>query len=378
MPIKLMVVDDEPDLEQLVKQRFRKQIREKELAFVFASNGLKALQCYAENPDVEVILTDINMPEMDGLSLLGKLSEQSPILKTIVVSAYGDMENIRTAMHRGAFDFITKPINFADLETTLYRAIRYVGWLRDVIRTENELKIARELQISLLPTAAPKISGFDLFGLCNPAQEVGGDYFDFFMLNETKVGIAIADVSGKGIPAAFYMTLLKGVLQSHANPFTSPKEALARVNRLIYANIKRGSFISAIYGILDTEKRELVYARAGHLEPLVFFADEKPFRDESKGMALGLNDGKAFSETLSESKIELQKDDIVILHTDGFNEAKNHQGDEFGLEQLKKLAYKHSLKPSAKEIAIEIEKDVLAFIGNQKQHDDMTLVALKA
>jgi sigma-B regulation protein RsbU (phosphoserine phosphatase) len=318
------------------------------------------------------------MPEMDGLSLLGKLSEQNPILKTIIISAYGDMENIRTAMHRGAFDFITKPINFADLETTLYRAIRYAAWLRDVIRTENELKIARELQISLLPTASPNLVGFDLFGLCNPAQEVGGDYFDFFNLNETKIGIAIADVSGKGIPAAFYMTLLKGVLQSHANPFTSPKEALARVNRLIYPNIKRGSFISAIYAVLDTEKRELNYARAGHLEPMVFFADEKPFRDTSKGIALGLNDGKPFSETLSESKIILEKDDMVLFYTDGFNEAKNQRGEELGINRLKELAYKHSLKPSAKEIALEIQKEVSVFIGNQKQHDDMTLVALKA
>src|SRR5260221_2336202 len=124
MPIKMMVVDDEPDLESLIRQRFRKQIRENEFEFVFAQNGVQALQRLSEHPDTSIILSDINMPEMDGLTLLLKLGEMNnPALKAVIVSAYGDMENIRTAMNRGAFDFVTKPIDFTDLEVTINKTL---------------------------------------------------------------------------------------------------------------------------------------------------------------------------------------------------------------------------------------------------------------
>ena len=117
MPPKILVVDDEPDLEVLIRQRFRKQIRENELTFEFAQNGVHALQKLDEHKDITVILSDINMPEMDGLTLLERVGERNnPAIKSVIISAYGDMENIRTAMNRGAFDFLTKPIDFADLE----------------------------------------------------------------------------------------------------------------------------------------------------------------------------------------------------------------------------------------------------------------------
>ena len=116
---KILVVDDEVDLEMLIKQKFRQKIRDRKYEFVFAINGKDALEKLDEHHDVEVLLCDINMPEMDGLTLLLKLKEKSPLIKSVIVSAYGDMENIRTAMNRGAFDFITKPVNFTDLELTV-------------------------------------------------------------------------------------------------------------------------------------------------------------------------------------------------------------------------------------------------------------------
>ncbi|MCH2488530.1 MAG: response regulator [Flavobacteriales bacterium] len=122
---KILVVDDETDLETLIKQKFRKQIREKKYEFLFAINGVDALEKIDAEPEVDIVLSDINMPEMDGLTLLSKLSEYKPLLKSVIVSAYGDMENIRTAMNRGAFDFITKPINFEDLIITIEKTIKY-------------------------------------------------------------------------------------------------------------------------------------------------------------------------------------------------------------------------------------------------------------
>ena len=140
---KILVVDDETDLEVLIKQKFRKQIREKKYEFVFAVNGVDALKKMEENPDVDVVFSDINMPEMDGLTLLTKLNEISPLTKAVIVSAYGDMDNIRTAMNRGAFDFVCKPVNFDDLEVTLNKTIQHVKQLKDTLQAIKENNILR-------------------------------------------------------------------------------------------------------------------------------------------------------------------------------------------------------------------------------------------
>ena len=140
---KILVVDDEADLEVLIKQKFRQKIREQKYEFVFAINGKVALEQLALHPDMDIVLSDINMPEMDGLTLLARLNDQNNLLKSVIVSAYGDMENIRAAMNLGAFDFITKPINFEDLELTMEKTIRQVHQMRDTIKAIKENNILR-------------------------------------------------------------------------------------------------------------------------------------------------------------------------------------------------------------------------------------------
>lgn len=140
---KILVADDEVDLEMLIKQRFRRQIREQKYEFVFALNGNEALSRLQENPDIAIVLSDINMPELDGLSLLTKLTSANPLVKTVMVSAYGDMENIRTAMNRGAFDFVCKPVNFEDLELTIEKTLSHVMQLRETFQAIKENNILR-------------------------------------------------------------------------------------------------------------------------------------------------------------------------------------------------------------------------------------------
>ena len=140
---KILVVDDESDLELLIKQKFRKKIREKVFDFVFAQNGFDALKKLAEQPDIDVVLSDINMPEMDGLTLLTKLPEANPILKAVMVSAYSDMDNIRTAMNRGAFDFVVKPVNFEDLDITIEKTLLHVIELKKTLQAIKENNILR-------------------------------------------------------------------------------------------------------------------------------------------------------------------------------------------------------------------------------------------
>jgi class 3 adenylate cyclase len=140
---KILVADDEPDLETLIRQKFRQKIRERKYEFVFAANGHDAIKKIQEHPDVEIILSDINMPEMDGLTLLTRLNELSPLSKTVMVSAYGDMDNIRIAMNRGAFDFVTKPVNFEDLEVTIEKTIRQVALMRETVMAIKENNILK-------------------------------------------------------------------------------------------------------------------------------------------------------------------------------------------------------------------------------------------
>ncbi|MEP7374774.1 MAG: adenylate/guanylate cyclase domain-containing protein [Chitinophagaceae bacterium] len=140
---KILVADDETDLEMLIKQKFRQKIREQQYEFIFAINGNDALDKIVQHPDIDIVLSDINMPEMDGLTLLSRLGESSPLIKAVIVSAYGDMENIRTAMNRGAFDFITKPINFEDLSVTMEKTIKHVIQLRETLKAIKENNILK-------------------------------------------------------------------------------------------------------------------------------------------------------------------------------------------------------------------------------------------
>jgi adenylate cyclase len=140
---KILVADDETDLEMLIKQKFRQKIREQQYEFIFAINGNDALEKISQHPDVDMVLSDINMPEMDGLTLLSRLGESSPLIKSVIVSAYGDMENIRTAMNRGAFDFITKPINFEDLSLTIIKTINHVAQIRETLKAIKENNILK-------------------------------------------------------------------------------------------------------------------------------------------------------------------------------------------------------------------------------------------
>ncbi len=376
---KIIVVDDELHIESLIKQVFRKKIREGDYEFIFAANGIDALAKLDQYGDVDLALSDINMPEMDGLSLLEKLIERNPVLKVVMISAYGDMQNVRTAMNRGAFDFITKPIVPADLEATVEKTLRYVARLKSAIKLEQELSIARTVQLGLLPNSCMSNNDFEVSGFCEPAQSIGGDYYDIIQLSHAKFGIAVADASGKGVSAAIYMTLIKGLLHANATVEHSPKEVLIKINTLLHRIIKRGSFVSMIYAVMDTSTGEFSYARAGHLPPILVSEEDDvrqvPLR--AKGMALGLANSAAFAFTIDEASYTLKHGDALVLYTDGFIEARNPRGEEYGMERLQQAAFVHCLNSTATDMVRAIVNDVKAFAGNAPQHDDMAMVAIK-
>ena len=244
-------------------------------------------------------------------------------------------------------------------------------------RVRQELQIARNVQKSFLPTYIPKFSGVDLAGMCDPAMETGGDYFDIIKLDDTCAAIAIGDVSGKGIQAAFYMTFAKGVIHSLCTEVNSATELLSKANKLFNDNATRGTFISMIYGILDSEKREFRYVRAGHNPILMKKTDGTTKWLQPKGVAIGMIKSDIYARVVDEECVKLDDVDSLILYTDGITEAMNPKNEFYGEERLEKLVQQANAKTSndLKDIII---KDVTEFIDSAEQHDDMTLVVIKA
>ena len=255
---------------------------------------------------------------------------------------------------------------------------KHIRRISERVRMQKELEIARSVQLGLLPTRNPEIPGFDIAGVCLPAKEVGGDYFDYIVLSPQKLGIAIGDVSGKGVPAAIYMTLTKGILQSHADDTISPKTVLEKVNRLLYRNIEKNSFVSMFYAILDHKNLNLTFARAGHNPGILLSQNSRNTEFlNTDGIALGLEYGEVFEKTLKENTIKITSGDVLIFYTDGFTEAMNINQQEFGEERLVKLISRHR-NGSANQIIDVLLKELNQYIGDADQHDDMTIVVVKA
>jgi len=380
MSLSILVVDDELDMHSLVKQRFRKEIKRDAWTIEFKPNGNEAFNYLVDNNTVDVVLSDINMPGMDGLTLLKKISDLGKEYKTIVVTAYSDLSNIRTAMNNGAYDFVTKPIDFEDLKATIIKAGNDAIDVKRARENEavldsihGELDSAKQIQERVLdidfPTH-PKITGS---AFMRPAKEVGGDFYDFFLSDEERLSVTIGDVAGKGISAALYMaictTLMQGVVQESENP----ADSVRMLNKLLYPRSLARMFVTVLSGSLELTTGRFEYCNAGHFSPLVLRADGKVLELEgSKGPAVSLV--KDFEFVSGESFLE--KGDTVFFYTDGITEAKNSAREEFMDDRLQGLlAELKGVSPSG--IIEQVVREVDKFTEEEEQADDMTMVAFK-
>jgi serine phosphatase RsbU (regulator of sigma subunit) len=249
---------------------------------------------------------------------------------------------------------------------------------REKQRLDDELRIARDIQKSLLPVEPPRIPGLGIADLCEPAREVGGDYYDFFDLGPGRIGVLVADVSGKGTSAALYMAELKGLMLALSHNEPSPRKLLVNVNRLLAAHLDNRSFVTMIYAVIDMEAGTLTCARAGHT-PLIAVSDGKSEVIIPHGMVLGLRIPGADTrfETLLEEHVRpIRPGDVVVLYTDGITEAMNEAGDLFGDEALAAVIANHHTLDAA-GIRERVLREVRAFVGDAEPHDDMTLIVLK-
>jgi sigma-B regulation protein RsbU (phosphoserine phosphatase) len=385
MPIKILSVDDEMDLELLLTQYFRRKIRKGEYEFVFAHNGLEALTMMVKHPDIEIILSDINMPEMDGLTLLAKVNEmRNPALKVIMVSAYGDMGNIRQAMNNGAFDFATKPIDLDDLSVTIEKAIEQIEYVHQMQKEHSQLEslkgdlaIACEIQQAILPRVFPPFpedsDKLDIAASMTPAKDVGGDFYDFFRIDDDRIGFVIADVSGKGIPAAIFMAVSRTLIRATGVRGGSPADCLTYSNKLLAAESVDCMFVTVFYGIFNLKTGEISYCNAGHNPPYILkrggAVEVLPM---SQDPMVGAIDGIEYHG----ATLQLDHGDSLVMFTDGVTEAMNAQNEEFGEERLEDTLAEVTMH-NCQQIVEAIKVDVAAFVGDAEQSDDITVLALK-
>jgi len=249
---------------------------------------------------------------------------------------------------------------------------------REKQRLDDELRIARDIQQSLLPEAPPPFRGLSIADLCVPAREVGGDYYDFFELGPRQLGVLVADVSGKGTSAALYMAELKGLMLALSHLERSPKALLTRVNRLLADHLDNRSFITMTYAVIDLEARTLTHARAGHT-PLIVASQEGVDVIVPDGMVLGLRlPGAAdrFESILEEHTRPLTAGDVIVLYTDGITEAMDVTGELFTDAALSRVVSAHH-GLDAGGIRERVLREVTAFVGDAEPHDDMTMVVVK-
>ena len=379
-PTRLLVVDDEEDLELLIRQKFRRLIRQDEIDFVFAHNGKEALEKLAEHREIRLVLSDINMPVMDGLTLLSQLEEIRPEIRAVIVSAYGDMENIRTAMNRGAFDFVTKPIDFNDLEITIRKTLKHIETMQNALESRDrlvaitrELEVATQVQMSILPRDRSHSETHEIQAMMIPAREIGGDFYNYFSLDDALVGLIIADVSGKGIPAALFTMVTQTLLKGAVRNFASPARCLSEVNELLAEDNESCVFVTVFYGILDLRDGSFRYCNGGHNPPRLVRSDSGVEMLPTTGnVVLGVFPGHGYVD----GEVQLNPGDTLFLYTDGISEAQNARSEEFGEERLdEKLT---SLKQAtARDVVNEVVDAVHLFVEDTPQSDDITCIALR-
>ena len=266
---------------------------------------------------------------------------------------------------------------FANQAVVAIENARLVEGSLEKERLEQELRVAHDTQVKLLPKEMPQMEGLAIDALCKTANEVGGDYYDFIHLDDTKLGVVIADVSGKGLSAAFYMAELKGIVNAFAKLYYSPRLFLQKVNETLYENVDKKTFVSMIYAVFDMKKGKITFCRAGHC-PLVYYDSKKDKISILKpgGIGVALDSSGIFNKTLQECEIKWHDQDLFLFFTDGLTEARDSDKNEYGEDRVIEIV-KKCRKLNVEAIQKNIIQDVTEFIGETSQHDDLSLICTK-
>ncbi|MCX7713059.1 MAG: SpoIIE family protein phosphatase [Chthoniobacterales bacterium] len=319
----------------------------------------------------EIAFQDGRDPSLQVHSaIIGPLQYRRKILG-ILVLANGPMSTPFRKDEISLFKTIAEQSAFA-----LYNEAIYLQ-ASEKKRLDQDLQTAREIQSVLLPSYSPNFEGYEIAGVNIPAHQLSGDYFDYIEIDANRLGIVIADVSGKGIGASLIMAMCRSVLRSQATGATSPSEVLRRVNNLLYPDMKEDMFISMVFAILEKDKPFISLSRAGHEPPLLCHRNTLEVEKIlPRGMALGIDKGPVFDRIIEDTVIELAPGDTFILYTDGACEALDANSMEFGIARLIQNIQANA-NNGPREIVKSATQEITNFIGNQRQYDDITIIAIQ-
>ncbi len=365
----LLIVDDHPDIRDYIRSALSDQYR-----ILEAVDGLHGLET-AQRSKPDLIISDVMMPNMDGYDMCRALRKDKKLahIPIIMLTAKASDEMKVEGLEIGANDYLSKPFNVRELAARVRNLLN----IREQERAmKKSLEMAHKAQVCMLPGSIPKVEGLDIASFCQPAREVGGDYYDFITRDDHSLGIVVGDVSGKGMSAALYMTMTKGLVQAYCGS-NSPKDTLSLINRQFHQASASNIFISLQYAVIDTRKEEMILSNAGH-NPLILHSPSRGFTRFLKtgGMAIGLENGTVFDQVVQDASFSILKGDTLVFYTDGITEGMNEKQEVFGEERLLDLI-KSSNGQSAKALLSVIKSELSLFVGDTDQTDDMTAVVVK-
>ncbi len=372
----LLIVDDEPSNLQKLQRTFLEDFQ------IFqADSGDQAL-ALLQGRSVDVIITDQRMPGMSGVDLLSQSLRWCPHALRIILTGYTEVDFLMDAINQGhVHRYITKPWEPFALRQTVLQDLEHARLKRENQFLEEQLRIAKEVQNQLLPRRIPHLGSLDIAGVCRPAGQVGGDYYDFLQLNDHQLWFAVGDISGKGISAALLMASLQALLRSQILQQGEALGALlAEINSLLGSLTEDNKFATLFCGVIDEKRRRLTYANAGHNPAFLLSTPSSAAhkdgpnnlrRLEASGPPLGLFSGSHYREVTAATKTG----DTLIVYTDGIIEARNAQGKDFGEQGVIELA--GNATRSSQELQQEVIRRVVEHRGDRPLTDDLTLVVIK-
>ncbi len=367
---RVLIADDQPDVLDALRLLLRPE------GFVTDAVGSPAAILDAlSQREYDLLLMDLNYTRdttsgREGLELLSRVHQIDGTLPVVVMTGWGSMETAVEALRQGVRDFVQKPWdNAAVLSVVQALTAERQGRRREQRSRDREAAEAREIQRGLLPEALPRIAGWDIAAACIPAAAVGGDLYDVFALDDRSVAFMIADVAGKGVPAALLAAAVQASVRASAKASTHPAEVCAEVNRALCGHIPSNRFVTFFYGVLATASGLFTYANAGHNPPLVA-AGGDALRLGCGGVMLGIDAGGRWRD----QSVSILPGDALLLYTDGLSEARNEAGEEFGDERLASAL--HAVTARASTCIVGDLLDEVARFG-PVQEDDRTLVVAR-
>lgn len=381
-----LIIDDDPDLARLLKANYSVSEGVPDGAegfdFILARNEAEALNIMAADDGlIEVAVVSVDGSSNVGLDVFKKLKGKRLRVPRIALTNGDDLVAIRTAMNGGAVDFLTKPVSIDDLNQTLTKVYadceeRRRAWKNEaeLSAMRREMELAGSIQQRILPDTFPKTSDHELYGMTSPAQTMGGDFYDFFDLSENQIAFVVADVSGKGVAAAFYMAMVRTLIRANAKEANGPGDCLERVNLQLALNNIPGMFVTVFYGVLNTDTWDLTFANGGHMPPYLVRSVTATIEEVGGGDGVVL--GFEHHVPYTEKSITLQKGDSLFVYTDGLTEAFDVDRNQFSDERLMKC-----LLDNHRQNAHAISQNVFAFVNlfteGAPQSDDITSFVIK-